>query len=103
MVFELAFLGFSSAIIAFALWGILFFNENPIRFLIALELFLIAVSLRALIYSSLLSDLDGQLIAISVLVVAGSEAAIALAIIVLFTRVYPQKILRLSKLSTLKS
>jgi NADH-quinone oxidoreductase subunit K len=102
MLTNLNLLSISGSIIIFSFWGLFVFNENPIRFLITLELFLAGIFLRSLCYSALLDNLDGQIIALIILAVAASEAAIALAIIVLFARVVPQNFLKLSIINNLK-
>ena len=66
--------------------GILINRKNVIIILMAVELILLAVNLNLVAFSSFLHDLAGQIFALLVLTVAAAEAAIGLAILVVFYR-----------------
>jgi NADH-quinone oxidoreductase subunit K len=65
-------------------FGIFLNRKNVIIILMAVELILLAVNLNLVAFSSFLHDLTGQIFALLVLTVAAAEAAIGLAILVVF-------------------
>ena len=66
--------------------GIFLNRRNIILMLMAIELILLAVNLNLVAFSAYLGDLQGQVMAMFVLTVAAAEAAIGLAILVVFFR-----------------
>ena len=76
------------AAILFALGvvGIIANRKNLIVMLMAVELILLSVNLNFIAFSSYLHDLVGQVFAMFVLTVAAGEAAIGLAILVIYFR-----------------
>ena len=66
--------------------GIFMNRRNVIIILMSIELILLAVNLNFVTFSSFLHDLVGQLFAMFVLTVAAAEAAIGLAILVVYFR-----------------
>ena len=66
--------------------GIFLNRKNIIIILMALELILLSVNLTLVAFSAFLGDLTGQIFAMFVLAVAASEAAIGLAILVIYFR-----------------
>ena len=66
--------------------GIFLNRKNIIVILMAIELILLAVNLNLVAFSSALHDLVGQVFAMFVLTVAAGEAAIGLAILVIYFR-----------------
>jgi len=66
--------------------GIFLNRKNVIVILMAIELILLAVNLNLVAFSSFLHDLTGQIFAMFVLTVAAGEAAIGLAILVIYFR-----------------
>lgn len=68
------------------IFGIFLNRKNVIVILMAVELMLLAVNLNLVAFSVHLNDLVGQVFAIFVLTVAAAEAAIGLAILVIFFR-----------------
>ncbi|CCG41354.1 NADH-quinone oxidoreductase subunit NuoK [Magnetospirillum molischianum] len=66
--------------------GIFLNRKNVIIIMMSIELILLAVNLNLVAFSSVLHDLVGQVLAMFVLTVAAAEAAIGLAIIVVFFR-----------------
>ena len=66
--------------------GIFLNRKNIIVILMAIELILLAVNLNLVAFSAFLGDLTGQIFAMFVLTVAAGEAAIGLAILVIYFR-----------------
>ncbi|MEI5686837.1 NADH-quinone oxidoreductase subunit NuoK [Sphingomonas kyungheensis] len=66
--------------------GIFLNRKNLIVILMAIELILLAVNLNLVAFSAYLHDLVGQIFAMFVLTVAAGEAAIGLAILVIYFR-----------------
>ena len=66
--------------------GIFLNRKNIIVILMAIELILLAVNLNFVAFSAYLHDLVGQVFAMFVLTVAAGEAAIGLAILVIYFR-----------------
>jgi NADH-quinone oxidoreductase subunit K len=66
--------------------GIFLNRRNIILMLMAIELILLAVNINLVAFSAFSGDLVGQVFAMFVLTVAASEAAIGLAILVIFFR-----------------
>lgn len=67
-------------------FGIFLNRKNIIVILMAIELMLLAVNINLVAFSSFHGDLVGQIFALIVLTVAAAEAAIGLAIIVVYFR-----------------
>jgi NADH-quinone oxidoreductase subunit K len=61
-------------------------RRNVIVILMSVELMLLAVNINLVAFSAFLQDLTGQIFAMFVLTVAAAEAAIGLAILVVFYR-----------------
>jgi NADH-quinone oxidoreductase subunit K len=68
------------------IFGIFLNRKNVIIILMSLELMLLAVNLNLVAFSAYLGDLVGQVFAMFVLTVAAAEAAIGLAILVVYFR-----------------
>ena len=66
--------------------GIFLNRKNIIVILMSVELILLAVNLNFVAFSSYLGDLVGQVFALFILTVAAAEAAIGLAILVIYFR-----------------
>ena len=66
--------------------GIFLNRKNIIIILMSVELILLSVNLNFVAFSSELGDLAGQVFALLILTVAAAEAAIGLAILVVFYR-----------------
>ncbi len=67
-------------------FGIFLNRKNVIIILMSVELILLAVNLNLVAFSAQLGDLQGQVFALMILTVAAAEAAIGLAILVIFYR-----------------
>ena len=68
------------------IFGIFINRKNVIVILMSIELILLAVNINLVAFSTHLGDLVGQVYALFVLTVAAAEAAIGLAILVVFYR-----------------
>jgi NADH-quinone oxidoreductase subunit K len=66
--------------------GIFLNRRNIIIILMSIELILLAVNINFVAFSAALGDLVGQVFALFVLTVAAAEAAIGLAILVVYFR-----------------
>jgi NADH-quinone oxidoreductase subunit K len=66
--------------------GIFLNRKNVIVILMAIELILLAVNINLVAFSAFMQDLVGQVFAMLVLTVAAAEAAIGLAILVIYFR-----------------
>ena len=66
--------------------GIFINRKNVIVILMSIELILLAVNINLVAFSAHLGDLVGQVFAMFVLTVAAAEAAIGLAILVVYFR-----------------
>ncbi len=66
--------------------GIFLNRKNVIIILMSIELMLLAVNINFVAFSTHLGDLVGQIFAMFVLTVAAAEAAIGLAILVVYFR-----------------
>lgn len=74
----------------------LFFKSVTFYFdIIVFELMLLGINLNFLIASSFMDDLSAQLFALFILTVAAAEAAIGLAILVIYYRYKAQFLLRI--------
>ena len=69
------------------IFGIFLNRKNVIIILMSVELMLLAVNINFVAFSAFLGDLVGQIFAMFVLTVAAAEAAIGLAILVVFYRI----------------
>ena len=66
--------------------GIFLNRKNIIIILMSVELILLSVNINFVAFSSELNDLAGQVFALLILTVAAAEAAIGLAILVVYFR-----------------
>ena len=76
----------SAILFVLGVLGIFLNRKNIIVILMALELILLAVNINLVAFSAFLGDLVGQIFAMFVLTVAAGEAAIGLAILVIYFR-----------------
>lgn len=66
--------------------GIFLNRKNVVVIMMSIELMLLAVNVNMVAFSSFLGDLVGQVFTLFILTVAAAEAAIGLAILVVFFR-----------------
>src|SRR3954470_4613095 len=76
----------SAILLVLGIFGIFLNRKNVIIILMSIELILLAVNLNFVAFSAWLNDLTGQIFAMFVLTVAAAEAAIGLAIVVVYFR-----------------
>ena len=76
----------SAILFVMGILGIFINRKNVIIILMAIELILLSVNLNLVAFSAYLHDLVGQIFAMFVLTVAAGEAAIGLAILVIYFR-----------------
>jgi len=76
----------SAILLTLGVFGIFLNRKNIIVILMSVELILLAVNLNFVAFSAQLNDYQGQVFALLVLTVAAAEAAIGLAILVIFYR-----------------
>jgi NADH-quinone oxidoreductase subunit K len=76
----------SAILFTLGVLGIFMNRKNLIVILMAIELILLSVNLNLVAFSNALGDLVGQVFAMFVLTVAAGEAAIGLAILVIYFR-----------------
>lgn len=76
----------ASMLFTLGVCGIILNRKNIITIMMSIELMLLAVNINFVAFSTQLHDLVGQVFAIFVLTVAAAEAAIGLAILVIYAR-----------------
>ncbi len=76
----------SALLLVLGVFGIFLNRKNVIVILMSVELILLAVNLNLVAFSATLGDLAGQVLDMFVLTVAAAEAAIGLAIVVIYFR-----------------
>lgn len=76
----------SAILFVLGVLGIIVNRKNVIVILMSVELILLSVNINFVALSAFLNDLVGQVFAMFVLTVAAAEAAIGLAILVIFFR-----------------
>src|ERR1700674_5180464 len=80
------YLSVAAALFTIGIFGIFLNRKNVIIILMSIELMLLSVNINLVAFSSFLGDLTGQVFALVVLTVAAAEAAIGLAILVVYFR-----------------
>ncbi len=76
----------SAILFVIGVLGIFLNRRNVILMLMCIELLLLSVNINLVAFSAYLGDMKGQVFAMFVLTVAAAEAAIGLAIMVIFFR-----------------
>ncbi len=80
------YLSVAAILFTLGVFGIFLNRKNVIIILMSIELILLSVNLNLVAFSHFLGDLVGQVFALMVLTVAAAEAAIGLAILVVYFR-----------------
>ena len=80
------FLVVAAILFTLGIFGIFLNRKNVIIILMSIELMLLAVNINLVAFATHLNDLVGQVFALFVLTVAAAEAAIGLAILVVYFR-----------------
>jgi NADH-quinone oxidoreductase subunit K len=87
MIIPLAhYLTLAAIMFTLGVFGIFLNRKNVIVILMSIELILLAININFVAFSAYLGDLAGQVFAMFVLTVAAAEAAIGLAILVVYFR-----------------
>ena len=81
------YLTFSILLFLIGIWGLVLNNKNIIIMLMAIEIMLLAVNFNFIIFSIFLNDLIGQIFSLYIITVAAAEAAIGLAILMVYFRI----------------
>jgi NADH-quinone oxidoreductase subunit K len=76
----------AAVLFTLGVFGIFLNRKNVIVILMSVELILLAVNINFVAFSTHLGDIVGQIFALLILTVAAAEAAIGLAILVVFFR-----------------
>ncbi|MEE8273312.1 MAG: NADH-quinone oxidoreductase subunit NuoK, partial [Alphaproteobacteria bacterium] len=76
----------AAILFALGIFGIFLNRKNIIIILMTIELMLLAVNINLVAFSTTLGDLVGQVFSMFVLTVAAAEAALGLAILVVYFR-----------------
>ncbi|MDP3532167.1 MAG: NADH-quinone oxidoreductase subunit NuoK [Alphaproteobacteria bacterium] len=76
----------SSILFSLGVFGIFLNRKNVITILLSIELILLSVNINLVAFSHFLQDLVGQVFVMFILTVAAAEAAIGLAILVIYFR-----------------
>jgi NADH-quinone oxidoreductase subunit K len=76
----------AAVLFTLGVFGIFLNRKNVIIILMSIELMLLSVNINFIAFSSFMGDLAGQVFTMFVLTVAAAEAAIGLAILVIFFR-----------------
>ena len=80
------YLAVAALLFTIGVFGIFVNRKNVIIMLMSIELILLSVNINFVAFSSFLHDLGGQVFALFVLTVAAAEAAVGLAILVVYFR-----------------
>ena len=80
------YLAVAAILFTIGVFGIFLNRKNIIIILMSVELILLACNINLVAFSAELGDLAGQVFALLILTVAAAEAAIGLAILVIFYR-----------------
>ena len=80
------YLTLAAILFSLGIFGIFLNRKNVIVILMSIELMLLAVNINFIAFSVHLGDLTGQIFALMILTVAAAEAAIGLAIVVVYFR-----------------
>ncbi|MEM7397781.1 MAG: NADH-quinone oxidoreductase subunit NuoK [Pseudomonadota bacterium] len=80
------YLTLAAVLFTIGVFGIFLKRKNVIVILMSIELILLAVNINLVAFSSFQGDLVGQVFTLIVLTVAAAEAAIGLAIVVVYFR-----------------
>jgi NADH-quinone oxidoreductase subunit K len=80
------YLSVAAVLFTIGVLGIFINRKNVIVILMSIELILLSVNINLVAFSSFLNDIVGQVFALLVLTVAAAEAAIGLAVLVVFFR-----------------
>lgn len=99
-IFIINLLFLSITLFFISILGIFITRKNLIIILICIELMLLSINFNFIVFSIYLNDIYGQIFTLFILTLAGAEASIGLAILIIFYRV--RGIISMNFLNTLK-
>ena len=76
----------AASLFVIGIFGLFLNRKNVIILLMSIELILLSVNINFIAFSSYMGDMAGQVFTLFILTVAAAEAAIGLAILVVFFR-----------------
>ena len=76
----------AAVLFVFGVFGVFINRKNVITILMSIELILLSVNINLVAFSAYNGDLSGQVFSLFILTVAAAEAAIGLAILVIYFR-----------------
>ena len=76
----------SSILFITGVYGILNYRRSILIILMCIELMLLSININFILFSTYLNDISGQIFALFILTVAAAEAAVGLAILILYNR-----------------
>lgn len=82
----ISYLSLSILLFILGIWSVSVLRKNLLMVLVSIELILLSFNLLLVATSSVFDDLVGQIISLFVLMVAASESAVGLAILVAYYR-----------------
>ena len=80
------YLSVSAILFVFGVFGIFINRKNVITILMSIELILLSVNINMAAFSAFTGTISGQIFSLFILTVAAAEAAIGLAILVIYFR-----------------
>ena len=80
------YLSVSAILFVFGVFGIFINRKNVITILMSVELILLSVNINMVAFSAFTGTISGQIFSLFILTVAAAEAAIGLAILVIYFR-----------------
>jgi NADH:ubiquinone oxidoreductase subunit K len=99
MEFFLLFLGILFVFVI-GLFGLFSVRKNLILILMSIELMLLSINLNFIMFSFIFDDIIGEIFSLLILTVAAAEAAIGLAILIIYYRL--RGVISLDYISSLK-
>ena len=99
MEFFLLFLGILFVFVI-GLFGLFSVRKNLILILMSIELILLSINLNFIMFSFIFDDIIGEIFSLLILTVAAAEAAIGLAILIIYYRL--RGVISLDYISSLK-
>ena len=94
MIYLEHYLFLAAIIFTIGVLGIFLNKKNVIIILMSIELILLSVNINLISFSVFLNDISGQIFAMLTLTVAAAEAAIGLAILVVFINIHFRHFIR---------
>lgn len=87
LIYEIYLLYFSSLLFFIGILGIFITRKNIILILVSIELMLLSINFNFAFFSIFFEDMMGQVFILYILTLAGAEASVGLAILIIFYRI----------------